>query len=192
MLWYMTSCFNCCCIWECAWLCWCFCISTAARASARLKIPSFSPENMSPWKERRIKILCQTEKICHPREKKQSLILIKAKRWPWTFILFTQWHKLRVISFRQCDLYFVYLNTRRMCYVYQGCPRGILDIEDINKIKIYLLFFHLLCRKLDNLFSFLAGSQCYTTQPSFATVIEIQFSRGHFSISTILSSERDW
>lgn len=45
--WYMTSCFNCCDI--CAWLLWCFPISTSA--SARLKIPSFRPENMSPWNE---------------------------------------------------------------------------------------------------------------------------------------------
>lgn len=46
--WYMTSCFNWVDICECVW---CFCMSTAARASARLRIPSFSPENMSPCKE---------------------------------------------------------------------------------------------------------------------------------------------
>lgn len=43
----MTSCFSCVDICECVW---CFCMSTAANASARLRIPSFRPENMSPWK----------------------------------------------------------------------------------------------------------------------------------------------
>lgn len=46
--WYMTSCFSCDDICECAWLLWCFPMS--ANASALLRIPSLSPENISPWK----------------------------------------------------------------------------------------------------------------------------------------------
>lgn len=42
---------SCCVIcWCAAWLLWCFCMSTAASASARLNKPSFRPENISPWK----------------------------------------------------------------------------------------------------------------------------------------------
>ena len=78
--WYITSCFkdiklwmlksalkffisslftlSCCVIcWCAAWLLWCFCISTAARASARLNKPSLRPENISPWKKDQVKVM---------------------------------------------------------------------------------------------------------------------------------------
>lgn len=43
---------SCCVIcWCAAWLLWCFCMSTAASASALLNKPSFRPEKMSPCKE---------------------------------------------------------------------------------------------------------------------------------------------
>lgn len=66
--WYITSCFNCDVICECAWLFWCFCISTAANASALLRRPSFNPEKISPWKIKQLK---------------WWLIGILAEMWDW-------------------------------------------------------------------------------------------------------------
>lgn len=47
---------SCCVIcWCAAWLFWCFCMSTAANASARLNNPSFKPEKISPCRKHKNK-----------------------------------------------------------------------------------------------------------------------------------------
>lgn len=142
--WYMTSCFNCDDI--CAWLLWCLPIS--ASASALLKIPSFNPEKMSPYK-------C----INHNISKIKKLIIIavyclmhiKRIKW-WIFdvtscsmsmakfsiYLFNKIH--RMDTFRQ--LYLLKLevcaqisvskdtklpNHKFMCINYESHTRCILD-----------------------------------------------------------------
>lgn len=69
--------------WWAAWLDWCFCMSTAASASARLSNPSLRPENKSPCK-RREKI--QRLKMCHTR---------RLFNYLWSRHIFWTWKKNR-------------------------------------------------------------------------------------------------
>lgn len=116
--WWYISCFNCCVIiCECAWLFWCFCMSTAARASALLKIPSLSPENISPWKQifkqnHELKMCKKNTRWIYLQKKKKLLayfsvlhanLLLKPKKlWKHQFSCFckkkwSSWKQGRII-----------------------------------------------------------------------------------------------